>query len=80
METKIIKNGVAYLPNKDYYVVGARSAWDNVPVGLYESEEEAQNDFPQSPISIIRKATKQEIQNFFKIRLTDEGLNTRNRQ
>ena len=63
--TATIKRDFPYIQNKDYFVVGPRSAWDTVPVGLFESKDSAHGAFPCSDASIIRKATKQEIIDFF---------------
>jgi hypothetical protein len=65
MEKEIIKNGLKYIPNKDYFVVGPRNAWDVVPIGLFESRDAAHGCFPLSNPNIIRKATKKEIKNYF---------------
>ena len=48
-----------------YYVMGARSAWDTVEIGLYNSYSEALKDLPigSSP-NIIREATSKEIETF----------------
>jgi len=63
------KTGMVYKPNKKYYVVGARSAWDNVEVGLFDSVNAAHGAFPMAPRSIIREATEKEIKEYFKINL-----------
>lgn len=54
-----------FIENKKYYVVGPRSAWDTVPVGLFESRDSAHAAFPMSNASIIREATQQEIKDYF---------------
>lgn len=59
--------GMVYVPNKKYYVVGARNTWDTVPVGLFGSKDEAHGAFPLSNANIIREATKQEIKSYFKL-------------
>lgn len=56
-----------YVKSKKYYVVGARCAWDTVPVGLFESFDAAHGAFPLSNASIIREATRSEIINYFKL-------------
>lgn len=50
---------------KKYYVAGARNAWDTVPVGLFNSYEEAATAFPCLDASkFVREATEQEIKDF----------------
>ena len=50
---------------KKYYVAGARNAWDTVPVGLFNSYEEAATAFPCLNASkFVREATTQEIKEF----------------
>jgi len=61
------KTGMAYVPNKKYYVVGARNAWDTVPVGLFWSKDAAHTAFPLSSPDIIREATKKEIKEYFNL-------------
>lgn len=63
----VSKSGMEYIPNKKYYVVGARNAWDSVPVGLFWSRDAAHAAFPISNPSIIREATKKEIKDFFNL-------------
>jgi hypothetical protein len=63
----ISKSGMKYIPNKKYYVVGARNAWDTVPVGLFCSKDDAHGNFPLSNANIIREATKKEIKDFFNL-------------
>lgn len=58
---------MVYKKGHTYYVVGARSAWDTVPVGLFESFDSAHGAFPMSKPNIIRKATEKEIKEFFKL-------------
>ena len=65
MATVIEGDGIRYIPNKDYFVVGPRNAWDVVNVGLFESFDDAHGAFPCSNPDIIRKATKKEIEDFF---------------
>lgn len=60
-------SGMKYVENKKYYVAGARSAWDTVPVGLYDTHELAIADWPDNP-KCIREATQIEINNFFGIK------------
>jgi len=68
MEKEIVKDGIVYNHNSTYYVAGARSALDNVPVGLYGSYDSCKNDWPnQSSYNFIREATQLEINNFFGI-------------
>jgi hypothetical protein len=49
----------------EYFVMGARSAWDTVEIGLYTSYSSALADLPigSSP-NIIRIATDKEIETF----------------
>ncbi len=54
-----------FIENKKYYVVGPRSAWDTVPVGLLNSRDSARGAFPMSNPSIIREATPKEIKDYF---------------
>lgn len=50
---------------KKYYVAGARNAWDTVPVGLFNSYEEAATAFPCLDASkFVREATAQEVKEF----------------
>ena len=65
MKKATIKWDFPYVPNKDYYVVMARSAWDTVPIGLYDTFNSAHADFPTMRKENIRKATQLEIDNFF---------------
>lgn len=64
----ISRDGLVYDPVKTYYVVGARNAWDVVPIGLFGSKDDAHGYFPLSSSSIIRKATRLEINTFFNIK------------
>lgn len=59
-------SGMLYVPGKTYWVAGARSAWDTVLIGLYESENDVIGDFPQCP-KCAREATKLEVNQFFNI-------------
>ena len=59
---------VIYVPNKDYYVVGARNVWDTVPVGLFNTRDEAHGAFPMSKANIIRKATPTEVKDYFNLK------------
>lgn len=63
--------GMQYIPNKKYYVVGARSAWDTVPVGLFWSIDAAHEAFPMIKADIIREATQAEIAQYFNLVLTN---------
>jgi hypothetical protein len=59
-------SGMVYIPTNKYYVCGARTAWDQVPVGLFDNEKEAKGCFPDYP-KCVRDATQQEINKFFNI-------------
>ena len=61
------KSGMEYIPNKKYYVVSPRNAWDTVPVGLFWSRDAAHAAFPFSKPNIIREATKKEIKQYFNL-------------
>lgn len=72
-ELKLIDNsiinhhsGMIYSPDKDYFVCGARNAWDTVKIGLFDNENDAKGAFPQNP-NCVRKATIKEINEFFNI-------------
>jgi hypothetical protein len=69
MSEVISRDGLIYKPDKDYYVVGARNAWDVVPIGLFGSKDDAHRCFPLSKSNIIRKATRLEINTFFNIKV-----------
>ena len=48
---------------KKYYYIGARSAWDTVPIGLFESVDEAERHNPW-PGGKIHIATKKMVDEF----------------
>lgn len=50
-----------------YYYIGARNAWDTVPIGLFFSKEEALRHKPcTSKDEIVRPATEQQVNDFFR--------------
>jgi len=59
-------SGMKFIPGKDYFVCGARSAWDTVKIGLFDTKKSAEGAFPQNP-ECVRKATDKEIKDFFNI-------------
>lgn len=68
MTNEIIKDGIKYEPGKTYFVAGGRSAWDTVPVGLFNTYNEAANSFPDhKPETFVRKATDKEVKQFFNL-------------
>jgi hypothetical protein len=48
---------------KKYYYIGARSAWDTVPIGLFESVGEAERHNPY-PFGKIHVATQKMVEEF----------------
>jgi hypothetical protein len=63
---QIERDGIIYNPNKTYWVAGPRSAWDDVRIGLYESKDAVDADYPIG-YSVAAKATKAEVKSFFKL-------------
>jgi len=55
---------------KEYYYIGARNAWDNVPIGLFESVEEAErnNSYPGGK---ILPATPEMVEKFLEKKRED---------
>lgn len=61
-----IQRPFAYEKDKTYWVAGARTAWDTVPIGLYESRDTLVNDWDGMDVSkFARHATQKEIIDFF---------------
>jgi hypothetical protein len=55
-------------PGHTYWVMGSRSAWDNVLIGLFYSKQEVDrgSSYPFGKTqSIARPATEMEVDNFF---------------
>ena len=70
MKTKepTIKRNFPFIEGKKYYYIGARSAWDTVEIGLYNSKEAAFLDVPIGfDKSIVKEADQKRINNFFGI-------------
>ncbi len=59
-------SGMVYIPDKKYYVCGARNAWDTVKIGLFDNKQDADGCFPQNP-QCVREATHLEIKQFFNL-------------
>ena len=67
METTI-KRDFEFIDGKKYYYLGARSAWDTVEIGLYESKQKALSAVPfWCPDSIVKEADFNRIAKFFGI-------------
>ena len=67
METTI-KRDFEFIVGKKYYYLGARSAWDTVEIGLYESKQKALYDVPIGyDESIVKEADFNRIAKFFGI-------------
>lgn len=61
-----IKREFPYVKGKTYFVMGARNAWDQVPIGLFSSYEDAMMHLPiMATGKCIRVATEAEICTFF---------------
>jgi hypothetical protein len=73
---KILKNDVPtikrdfpYVYGKKYYYLGARSAWDTVEIGLFNTKEEALRHVPYgSNNSIVKVADGNRVAEFFGIK------------
>ncbi len=62
-----VSDKLKYIPGKKYYVMGPRSAWDNIPIGLYESFDDAHSQWPCYRPENIREATQKEIDEYFNL-------------
>ena len=66
MKIATIKRDIEYIQGKTYYYIGARSANDNVLIGLFDSMESAEEYLEIGwGRNLIKKATKQQVETFF---------------
>jgi hypothetical protein len=64
-----IEREFEYELDKTYYYVGPRSAWDQVPIGLFRSKSEALFHVPfNCSDSIVKPASMGQVRTFFGIK------------